>query len=277
MQTCPDGSVIPVTQPCPPPPPPPPVLSTVFAGVTTDTGFATLGLEAEHEGSEARFLIRDGFAVSYDADSNAYIVQLPSTSSPSAVRVYNEDASYWRGYLESQDPFFDVFKPSSTNPDIALAYTSFGISSGYYSQAFGFTAFGIATPGSGIPLSGTASYDAHVAGRVLNGPGFITGDATLQFDFGTGTLAGHFDPVLMLNNVNTNLGRYDFVNTVFGAGSTTFSGSLSHPGTSDLGAFDGRFTGPAAEELMSRWSAPYLHPVSQTWAEMFGVWVGRRQ
>ena len=127
-------------------------------------------------------------------------------------------------------------------------------------------------PGLGGPL-----FSERFPGRTLTDFGIISGDATLQFDFGTGALSGQLDPVLEMNGVVTDLGSYNFVNTVFGAGSATFSGGLSRTGAPSLGAFDGRFTGPAAQELMSRWTAPYLHPGTQQWSDMFGVWVGRRQ
>ena len=71
------------------------------------------------------------------------------------------------------------------------------------------------------------------------------------------------------------LGRYDFLNTVYGSGSTTFSGQLSKLGIAQFGAFDGQFTGPNAQELMARWSAPYIDPVTSQVSTMFGVWVGK--
>ena len=157
-----------------------------------------------------------------------------------------------------------------------MTYTSFGVSTGYYASEFGFVAFGQATPGSAVPVTGTATYDALIAGRPLDLNGLIKGNAMFQFNFGAGTLAGHFDPVLEYNGVDTGLGAYTFTNTVFGVGSATFSGHLSHSGTGTLGGFDGRFTGPAAEELMSRWTAPYLNPTTQQWNEMFGVMVGKK-
>jgi hypothetical protein len=142
----------------------------------------------------------------------------------------------------------------------------------------GFVAFGTATPPGAVPTTGSATLDALVAGLTLDGDGEITGTATLQFDFAAGTLTGKFDPVLgIYGGTNTYaLGTYDFVNTVHGVGSTTFSGSLQRTGAPSLGAFDGIFTGPAAQELMARWHAPYLHPITSSWSNMFGVWVGRK-
>ncbi len=94
----------------------------------------------------------------------------------------------------------------------------------------------------------------------------------MAFDFGAGTLGGH---IVAINNDGNrggyDLGRYDFVNIVFGVGSTGFSGSLTHSGATDLGAFDGLLTGPNAEEVMARWTAPYFNQGTQSWSTMFGV------
>ena len=77
-------------------------------------------------------------------------------------------------------------------------------------------------------------------------------------------------------SATVSLGTYTFVNTVFGVGHTTFSGDLSHVGFSTLGSFNGLFTGPAAQELMARWSAPYENPDTHAMQEMFGIWVGKK-
>lgn len=277
-RVCPDGTVVPATQACPlPPPPPPPASPAIFPDVTTDKSFAVLGLEADSINTSASALRRDGFSVRYDVASQGYLMDLPSTEEFRLVSSL-ETESYWRGSVQTGfygSTLYDIFKPRSTNPEIQLAYTSFAATSGYYS--LGLVAFGSATPDSGVPVTGTATYNALIAGRPLDVVGAIRGNATFQFDFGAGTLSGKMDPVLELNSILTNLGSYDFVNTVFGVGSATFSGRLSTSGTTTLGAFDGRFTGPAAEELMARWTAPYRNPTSQQWNEMFGVIVGRRQ
>jgi hypothetical protein len=269
--------VIPVPDACPAPPPA--ASPAIFSNVTVNTDFAVLGLEASAINTSADTLARDGFSVRYDTAANGYLVDLPSTD-PFRFVSSSEDASYWHGFVNTGfygGTLVDIFKPTSTNPEIQLAYTSFGASSGYYAPQFGFVAFGQATPASSIPVTGSATYNALVAGRSLDQFGVVGGDATFQFNFGAGTLSGHMDPVYRYNGVQTSLGRYDFINTVFGVGSATFSGRLSNSGTTTLGSFDGRFTGPAAEELMARWAAPYRNPSTQQWNEMFGVIVGRRQ
>ena len=103
----------------------------------------------------------------------------------------------------------------------------------------------------------------------------VRGTATLAFDFAAGTLGGHFDPthydLLLFGGNGQSLGRYDFVNPVYSAGSPIFSGQLTKAGTTEMGAFDGQFTGPSAQELMARWTI--TNGGNPT---MFGVWVGSK-
>jgi hypothetical protein len=275
-QVCWNGAVIPVTQACPPAPP---TFPAIFPSVTTNTNFAVLGLEASGLNTSASALARNGFSVRYDAATQSYFVDLPSRDE-FRFASDSEDASFWNGFAaigHYEGTVIDVLKPRSTNPEIQLSYTSYGITTGYYTSDFGFFAFGSATPGAAIPVTGTASYDAVIRGRILDDFGRIDGDAAFQFNFLAGTLAGHFDPILEINGAVTDLGTYNFVSTVFGVGSPTFSGGLSLAGAPSVGAFDGRFTGPAAEELMARWTAPYRNPATQQWKEMFGVMVGKKQ
>ena len=269
----------PMPTPTPTPTPTPAGSPVIFPAITTNTNFAVLGLEADAHNTPASALARNGFSVRYDSAAQGYFIDLPSTDE-FQFESSSENAAYWTGFAATgfyTGTIVNVFKPRATNPEIQLTYTSFGVSTGYYTTQYGFFAFGSATPGSGVPVTGTATYDAFVRGGTLNSFAIIGGNATLQFNFGAGTLGGHFDPTHELNGVVTSLGRYDFVNTVFGVGSTTYSGSLSRSGINTLGAFDGRFTGPAAQELMARWTAPYLPPGSQQVGEMFGVWVGKKQ
>jgi hypothetical protein len=132
-----------------------------------------------------------------------------------------------------------------------------------------------------VPVTGTAAYNALILGASTARLAQVTGTAALTFDFGMGKLSGHLDPVLHdptgLGFDDAPLGRYDFVNTVYSAGSTGFSGQLSNADVAGLGAFNGLFTGPSAAELMARWSAPYHFPGFTETNQMFGVLVGKRQ
>jgi hypothetical protein len=286
----------PLTVTPPPPPPPPPPLPTpagyeavkIFPGITSSTSFATVG--AEISGNASAPITTSGYDVRYDAGSGLYIFDLP-TSDPGGFyqKTSNApDVSYWGGGLIQTShsgtvwPPMYVLKPAATNPAIQLTYTSFA----GYSQAgpmddlpHGFVAFGSATPAGSVPTTGSASYSAISQGATFDQQNYVTGNASLQFNFGSGTLAGYFDPELIYFYGNGNpipLGRYDFVNTVYGVGSTTFSGQLSNSAVPGTGTFNGLFTGPNAQELMSNWIAPYRDPTTGQTSQMFGVWVGRR-
>ena len=294
LTACVDGVAANIAPaPTPLPSPPPAQSPAIFPNITTSTNFATLGLEAPsipNSSASASTLLRDNFSVKFDAANNSYFIQLPSHGG--ALISTSEDSTWWYGHLEGsfQGEFANIFKPSAINPSIQLSYTSFGNSNiygfcDYYTRCtkLDFYAFGSATPASGIPLSGSATYGAYVAGSALDSNATVGGSATLSFDFAAGSLAGHFDPILNGANpttgapTTTNLGTYSFVNTVYGAGKADFSGQLSVSGASSTGAFDGQFTGPVAQELMARWTAPYLNPNTQQWAQMFGVWVGKKR
>lgn len=265
--------------PPPPPPPPPPGYVDVFPNITQSTDFAALGTQTSAFDVPASQLVTSGFAVSFDAASGAYVIDLPATN-PGKFFAQSEDSRNWHGFIEGSGfTVASVFKPSATNPDIQLSHTSFAQFFEYDYDDFapaGFVAFGSATAAGAIPTMGSATYDALVAGLTLDGDAKVGGAATLLFDFGAGTLAGHFDPVLLpYSGGSFALGQYTFVNTVYGVGATTFSGEFSHANPL-TGAFNGLFTGPNAEELMARWSADYVNPATQQPGEMFGIWVGKK-
>ena len=277
------GGGIASTPPPPPPSPPPATTSAVkiFPNINVSTDFAAIGLEASNRSPAT--LTNSGFSVRYDASTGSYVMDFPSTS-PGSFRQYDgntPNATWWSGLLQDSSGVWlssvNVLKPS--NPQLELTYTSLAgyDTSGMSPEPFGWVAFGSATPSAGVPLIGSATYNAYVAGSSLDQDYYIRGSATLQFNFGAGTLAGHFDPLIYdLGGGALSLGRYDFANTVYGAGSTSFSGSLSSSTVTGLGSFEGVFTGPAAQELMARWQAPYVIPYTQTQSTMFGVWVGKR-
>jgi hypothetical protein len=267
-----------------PPPAPPPAYAAVniFPAITTSTEFATLGYE--RTGNPTELPIGDGFSVRYDAPSNAYIFDLPSHA-PGAFLASSSDASYWGGGLQNGSilwPPIGVLKPTSTNPVIQLNHTSFA----YYLSAgpmedlpHGVVAFGQATSASAVPITGSATMNAVISGISNAGNDTVAGTATLNFNFGAGTLSGQLDPVLYpyYGPNPYSLGTYTFNNTVFGIGSPTFSGNLTHSNPQLAGAFNGNFTGPSAQELMARWHATYFVPgVTHQPEQMFGVFVGKK-
>jgi hypothetical protein len=246
--------------------------------VTASTSFATLGYESPSNISSGS-LTGTGFSVSYDAATKNYVMDVPA-SQPGAFKYDQQSDFYWFGHLTDgsgnalQPIDLDVFRTGPQN--FGLTYTSYGRYNYGGGTRVGEFAFGMATPQSAVPVTGSATYTALVDGHTNAAATDIGGTATLQFNFGAGTLAGHLDPhIFDPLDGSIPLGRYSFVNPVYATGSTSFSGQLSTPGVTGLGAFEGQFTGPAAQELMARFHAPFLDPFSNTQGEMFGVWVGK--
>lgn len=260
----------------PPPPPPPLTKQIIFPAVTATTDFAVLGYDLQYAGTQP-LVTGDGFSVRYDAGEQVYIMDVPVTV-PGRIEGFSENADSWGGDLKTsygRTVGFGILKPKSSNPNSVFEFTSLA---SYYDYEFGYgvfigaMAFGTATPSAGVPTSGSAVYDALLSGFASDLSEDVGGTASLQFDFGAGTLAGSLSPTLH----GASLGTYTFVNTVFSRGSTTFSGSLQRSGLADLGSFNGLFTGPAAEELIARWRAPYINPDSKNQSEIAGVLIGQR-
>jgi len=77
------------------------------------------------------------------------------------------------------------------------------------------------------------------------------------------------------NGVFADFGQYDFTQTVYSTGSQTFSGAFVVPGLPGAdSSFNGRFTGPAAAELMAIFQAPYV--LSGHQGNLSGIWIGRK-
>jgi hypothetical protein len=285
VASIPPPPVTPTPSPTPTPTPTGFSKVDIFPALKTSTEFAVLGLEAP--GTNATTLTKNGFSVHYDAATNSYAMDFPSAPAGSFEQysANSPNARWWGGALldSSGHPVVqgvNVLKPS--NPDLQLTYTTL-VEYGIFNaggQPFGVAAFGTSTPQGAVPVTGSATYSALIAGATTNGLGVIGGSANLAFDFGAGALAGHMDPYYISVaglGEHLPLASYDFVNTVYSTGSTSFSGQLSTAGITEKGSFDGLFTGPAAQELMARWSAPYLDPTTNSQSQMFGVWVGTKK
>ena len=87
-------------------------------------------------------------------------------------------------------------------------------------------------------------------------------------------LSGSISPVLYLGDVY-NLPSLQFINTVYSAGSTTFSGKFDSA-LSGANSFSGLFTGPAAQELLGSLAFPYTSPVDSKNYQAAGAFVAKR-
>ena len=146
----------------------------------------------------------------------------------------------------------------------------------------GYTAFGMATPASGVPVTGSASYQGMIEGGTTEtysdgfeiAPGYVAGSINLSFDFGSGSLSGSISPTVYLAGTHV-LPALTFTDTVYSTGSASFSGRFS---TSLAGpnSFAGLFTGPAAQELIGRFEFPYSSPVDGGAERAAGAFVAKR-
>jgi hypothetical protein len=116
---------------------------------------------------------------------------------------------------------------------------------------------------------------------VIGGPGHaldVSGTAQFNFDFGAGRLSGSMSPSIPEGGwagIGENLGNYEFTQTIFNSGSTSFSGKFLVPNLPSADShFSGLFTGPAAAELMGRFEAPFLS--KDVGGDIIGVFIGKK-
>jgi hypothetical protein len=238
-----------------------------------------VGIEANPY-SEDGSLNSAGFSVRYDADTGEYLMNVPAAAGGAFYSDSNGE-QYWSGTLQNASDYVGISVLKPGNPEQQFTYSSLAqyYTDGAWPGNYGWFAFGTATQPGAVPVTGSATYSALVRGSSLDGNGGIQGTATLNFNFGAGQLSGHFDPqYVSYGGIGDRiaLGRYDFVNTVYAVGDTSFSGQLTNSAFGQNGSFTGRFTGPNAEELISSWSAPFHSPDTGQDSAMFGVWVGSR-
>jgi hypothetical protein len=142
----------------------------------------------------------------------------------------------------------------------------------------GVFAYGIPTAMGDVPTTGSATYLAAIyASRGMDSYPEVGGTVNLTFNFGNGTLSGFMHPEINddWDGIFVDFGRYDFTNTVYSRGSTSFSGQFIVPGLPNASSsFNGNFTGPNAAELMARFQAPFLVNGSQ--GTIAGVWIGKK-
>jgi hypothetical protein len=198
------------------------------------------------------------------------------------------------GGLSNPGPDNNYFEPDSVSTNAGYLVTSNTRDKGYThvelgswgSQAagrWGYLAFGTPTPASETPVTGAATFSGSIAGSAdvlvadnLYGgfvPLAVGGSINLAFDFGRSTLSGSMSATLLDFSAEQSLGTFAFKDTVYSAGSTTFSGKFD---TSIAGEnfFLGRFFGPGAKETGGAWALPFQYNGSSHQA--FGGFIAKR-
>lgn len=288
--------------PPPPSPQPPPPIAPAHIGLVGTQSFAVLGIgdtyKTDASGQHPTSLsapARQEVHLSYDPGTNTYQISLPGFQSGTlANTAYNGTSGQLATSSTSQIeensfgfllPVF-VILPVPGSHLSPYTYTSFGSwdgqtgngANGDVLRSEGIFAYGIPTSAGDVPVTGSASYAAEIRGSL--GPFTdlgVGGEATLLFDFANGKLSGFMHPTLVdgLAGLVVDFGRFDFTQTVYSSGSTTFSGKFIVPNLPNAdSSFDGQFTGPQAAELMARFQTPYLSQGQQ--GTISGVWIGKK-
>lgn len=271
-----------------PPPPPPPAAPTTTTpppfGLTSTQQLATYGVLQKSDSGRYRVdpLVPDAIKFSWSAEAKAYEITIPGFD-PSQLHLTfpgNNPLAFHAIDAKGNRLPLAISVGGTDSPHVYSARAGYqtlpsGATDPFIASLF---VYAIPTPTQNMPTSGTASYSAFVQGYTTSGNGYdIFGDARLSFDFGAGTLSGYMRPRLVndWDGVNQSLGQYDFTQTVYASGSTSFSGKFSVSNPQSDSAFHGRFTGPKASELIAGWRAPYLDPFDNAWKTMEGVWIGK--
>ena len=221
-----------------------------------------------------------------------YEIQIPGSAYDRLVSL--------KGFIPQDPATNNQFQPASVAQNQAFFFTSNSRLSGYhYSEMAnwaasglggGSVAFGSLTPSGAVPVVGSATYSGIITGGsdVTNSNSFdgvyavpVTGTVGLNFNFATASLSGAM--TLTLNDYDpVALGSFAFKDTVFSAGSTSYSGKFD---TTAAGQnfFLGRFTGPNAEETIGAWALPFLFtngnshlPADNKAHQAFGAWIARK-
>jgi len=206
--------------------------------------------------------------------------------------------THYKGFV-NPDAGNNYFQPAGAAQNLGYLVISKMRDSGYkYSElgswgnlnlslegGFGEVAFGVPTPSGGVPISGSATYNG-VAYGTSDVLGFDNlyggtyslgagGTVSLGFDFAAGTLSGSMDLSISGGMNPISVGTYRFKDTVFSAGSTTYSGKFD-TSLSGANSFLGRFTGPNAEETIGAWTVPFVNPETGKLHTAIGAWVAKR-
>ena len=159
-------------------------------------------------------------------------------------------------------------------------------------QQFGAIAFGTLTAAGGVPVTGSATYSGTVMGSsdVIASDAFdglnratVSGSVSLDFDFAAGTLGGAMTVALDdASGASLPIGTFNFKDTVFGVGSTGYSGKFDTAAAGD-NFFLGKFTGPNAEETIGAWALPFILDSGNATItadhmnhQLFGAWIAKR-
>ena len=289
------ASTPPPPMPPPPPPPPPQAAVAIFASPVVGE-FASVGSSAN--GSDRQNLDAPLGPISTADGDLPHIRYTSSGTYEVEVKggTWEQLTFYGDGpagpILINGNDSGGIFLFTSGSMDAGYKYSELASFFSADSNQIGAIAFGTLTPAGGVPTTGSATYNGTVMGKSdviasdsFDGPNRATvnGSVKLDFNFAAGSLAGAM--TVGLDDAAgdaLSLGTFDFKDTVFSAGSTSYSGKFDS-GTTGQNFFLGRFTGPNAEETIGAWALPFMLDTGNATIQadhqahqLFGAWIAKK-
>jgi hypothetical protein len=255
---------------------PPPPQNITFNGASDSVSFTFNAAQLSNTTSNGAQV-----TVSPDDNGNARFITLniPTGGGTSfsrtfdlATAVQTDPAGPIPGFITMN---LGVLVPSGAPANIlilddTLNFASFGFwqhfdfidGTGNSSGAMGGIAFGNATPVSGLPNNGSATFTGRTIGGAVDGTtrSLLAGTVSLTANFGQMTMGGTFT----VNNVTSGTavpwGNFTLAPTAIAAsaggpygGINTLSGTIPG-GAITNSSLNGQFFGPAAQETAGTWS-----------------------
>lgn len=235
----------------------------------------------------------DGIRIRYNAGSRTYEVMPGDDTVWQGLRPhpsYSSTPNHYFAFGPTDVDEMSFFFTNWVTGDAANPYqyaniAIWGDKVGAYWDDANYTAFGIATPAGGVPVTGSASYSGEIIGAtsyrvedyLIGGTvaTWITGSISLAFNFQDGTLSGSMHPFLTEWGDPIDLGVVNFRDTVYSTGATAFSGKFDTAAVGTNG-FNGVFAGPGAQEVMGRWNLPFVLPSNGQTYDAWGAFIGKR-
>lgn len=264
------------------------------------TGVALLDLTGPTELASASALVGSGASigflqsVNFDPVANRYIMRFnPNTTGdgPTSdltlafanrdVAASNAEGSIYRGTFEGLDYVAFISQPGSSNPRIALTYTSYSTFAVRDGRVNYYNHHGLATPELAMPRAGSATYNGVIIGQGISD---LSGDAFTQtiYDLGgTGLLTANFSDLSFASTLSiTGQSRTDNTQRNFGA--FDFNGSITGNrfGVPTNGrSLVGAFYGPEAAELAALFNIidfAMPNPGTNERIELNGLFLGKK-
>lgn len=238
---------------------------------------------------EGRYPLTDGgLTVRFDAPTGHYLVTYPETSTP-IVLVRDPQVSGqvpWSNFVTADSFLFVLTRASaeSTSEDNRYAYSNLAAWGSRSARGFGgATAFGMSTEPAGVPVQGTVTYTGFFEGvatetyRSEGGTfnGLVLGPVTLTFDVASGIAT--ISAALRLGlEQDRPLDRLSETPLTWSAGSPTFFQANADPANRAY-PISGRFTGPAAQELIGGLRIEYRSQVDGSMQTAGGAFIAKRR